>query len=74
MPFDAEELRSLGLEPADYRIIVVKSAVAWRTAYGSIAREVIEVDTPGVCTAHLQALPYRHVRRPVIPLDPEVVW
>ncbi|MDR7534211.1 MAG: M81 family metallopeptidase [Armatimonadota bacterium] len=74
MPFDAEELRTLGLDPAAYRIIVVKSAIAWRAAYGAITREVIEVDTPGVCTANLQALPYRKVRRPVVPLDPEVAW
>src|SRR5207249_1241552 len=53
MPFDQEELRVLGLEPARCRIIVVKSAIAWRAAYGTIARAVIEVDTPGVCTANL---------------------
>lgn len=49
MPFDAEELRVVGLEPRDCRIIVVKSANAWRAAYEDLARAVIEVDTPGVC-------------------------
>ena len=38
MPFDAEQLRSLGIEPADQKIIVVKSAIAWQAAYGDIAR------------------------------------
>lgn len=69
MPFDAEQLRSLGIEPADQRIIVVKSAIAWQAAYGDIAREVIHVDTPGICTANLKALPYKNVRRPIFPLD-----
>lgn len=74
MPFDQEELRVLGLEPGRCRIIVVKSAVAWRAAYGTMARAVIEVDTPGVCTADLRTIRYRRVRRPVVPLDEEVAW
>jgi len=69
MPFDAQQLRSLGIEPADQKIIVVKAAIAWQAAYGDIAREVIYVDTPGVCTSNLNALPYGRVRRPIFPLD-----
>lgn len=74
MPFDQEALKVLGLEPARCRIIVVKSAIAWRAAYGALARAVIEVDTPGVCTANLKTLPYRRVRRPIVPLDDDVAW
>ncbi len=74
MPFDQEELRVLGIDPARARIIVVKSAIAWRAAYESVARAVIEVDAPGVCTANLRTLPYRRVRRPVAPLDDDVRW
>ncbi|HYF01301.1 MAG TPA: M81 family metallopeptidase [Planctomycetota bacterium] len=69
MPFDAEEIRGMGIEPAACRIIVVKSALAWRSAYGDIARAVIDVDTPGPCTARLETLPYRRLRRPIAPLD-----
>jgi microcystin degradation protein MlrC len=68
-PFDAEHLRSLGIEPSDARIIVVKSAIAWRAAFGHIAKEVIDVDTPGLCTIHLESFPYRKIRRPIFPLD-----
>lgn len=71
MPFDAEELRVLGIEPRECRIIVVKSALAWKTAYGDIARTVIDCDTPGACTARLETLPYRRLRRPIAPLDRE---
>jgi microcystin degradation protein MlrC len=74
MPFDREEIRVMGLEPERCRIIVVKSALAWRAAYGEIARAVLDVDTPGVCTARLETLPYRRLRRPVFPLDAEVTW
>lgn len=69
MPFDAQQLRSLGIEPADRNIIVVKSAIAWQAAYGEIAKRALYVDTPGICTANLKTLPYRNVRRPIFPLD-----
>lgn len=69
MPFDAQQLRSLGIEPADKNMIVAKSAVAWQSAYGDIARAVYYVDTPGICTANLKTLPYQNVRRPIYPLD-----
>lgn len=69
MPFDQEELRSLGIDPLDYKIIVVKSAIAWRAAYGSLAKQIIEVDTPGICAANLARFEYKNVRRPVFPLD-----
>lgn len=58
MPFDAQQLLSLGVSPQYCRAIVVKSAVAWRAAYGDYAQEVIEVDAPGVCTANLSRLDY----------------
>jgi microcystin degradation protein MlrC len=49
----------------------VKAAVAHRRAYDPIAARMLWVDTPGPCTSNLRALPYRKVRRPVFPLDPE---
>jgi microcystin degradation protein MlrC len=74
VPFDAEQLRSQSIQPESEHIIVVKSAVAWQAAYGDIARLAIPVDTPGLCTTHLERFNYRKLRRPIYPLDPEMVW
>jgi microcystin degradation protein MlrC len=74
MPFDRQEIEVLGVDAAACRIIVVKSALAWKAAYGGLARAAILADTPGVCTARLETLPYRKLRRPVAPLDAEVPW
>jgi microcystin degradation protein MlrC len=74
MPFDREEIQVMGIDPATCRIIVVKSALAWRAAYGELAREVIDVDTPGVCTARLETLPYKKLRRPIAPIDRNATW
>ncbi|MGH9243742.1 MAG: M81 family metallopeptidase [Acidimicrobiales bacterium] len=56
-PFHREQLTSLGIEPADASIIVAKGAVAWRAAFGDVARRVIEVDTPGICPVDPYVLP-----------------
>ena len=56
-PFHAEQLLSVGIEPKSARIIALKGAIAWRAAYGDIARTVIEVDTPGICPVDPFMLP-----------------
>ncbi|MFQ5966774.1 MAG: M81 family metallopeptidase [Acidimicrobiia bacterium] len=48
-PFHAEQLLSVGIDPAEASIITAKGAIAWRSAYGDVAARVIEVDTPGIC-------------------------
>lgn len=69
-PFDLGQWRSQGIEPRELSVIVVKAAVAHRRAYDPIATRMLWVDTPGPCTSNLRSLPYRHVRRPIFPLDP----
>ncbi|MCY9659214.1 M81 family metallopeptidase [Paenibacillus chondroitinus] len=66
-PWDIGHVESIGLNPQDFHLIVVKSAVAWISAFGPIAKQVIEVDTPGCCTPSLHRLTYHHVPRSVFP-------
>jgi microcystin degradation protein MlrC len=68
-PFDLGQLRSAGVQPEQQKMIVVKSAVAYRAAYMPIAAGVIEMDTSGLCSANLARFPYAHLRRPIFPLD-----
>jgi microcystin degradation protein MlrC len=70
MPFDANQLRCVGIEPSERRIIVVKAAIAWKAAFGAMAAESIAVETPGVCATDLTSLAYQHAPRPIYPLDP----
>jgi microcystin degradation protein MlrC len=69
MPFDAGQLRALAIEPAAQRIIVVKAAVAWRAAFGEIARRAIVVDTPGVCASNLGWFAYQRRPQPLYPFE-----
>ncbi|NJN19461.1 MAG: M81 family metallopeptidase [Oscillochloris sp.] len=68
-PFDLAQLRGVGIIPESQKLIVVKSAVAYRAAYLPIAAGVVEMDTAGLCSANLQRFPYQYLRRPIFPLD-----
>lgn len=69
-PFDLGQLRSQGIVPETLRYIGIKAAVAHRRAYDPIAGRSYTVTTPGPCPSDLTILPYRHLRRPIFPLDP----
>jgi microcystin degradation protein MlrC len=68
-PWNLEQLRSIGIAPEKEKMIVVKSALAFRAAYEPIAASIIEVDSPGLSTVDLRQFDYRHIRRPIFPLD-----
>jgi microcystin degradation protein MlrC len=64
-----EQFRHLGLEPADYRIIVAKGVHSPRPTVAPIARSMHWVATPGVTTADLSTFEYHHRRRPMYPFE-----
>lgn len=68
-PFSLGALTCLGIEPARQRILVVKAAIAYKAAYAPVAGCVIEADTPGRTAINPTRFEYRHVRRPIYPLD-----
>ena len=72
--WDPQLYRSLGEEPTDARIVQVKSPTAFRAAYGPLADEIVIVESPGVSTPKLSSLPWKHLRRPIYPLDLEIVY
>lgn len=68
-PWNLQQLRSVGIDPEDFKILALKSAVAFRAAYEPIAAEIIEVNSPGLSSVDLAGFPYKHIRRPLYPLD-----
>jgi microcystin degradation protein MlrC len=68
-PFSLGQLTCLGIEPSRRRLLVVKAAIAYKVAYAPVAGTVIEVDTPGLTAVNPERFTYRHIRRPMYPLD-----
>jgi microcystin degradation protein MlrC len=68
-PFSLGQLTCLGIEPHRLRIIVVKAAIAYKAAYAPLGGTIIEVDTPGLTAVNPERFEYKHIRRPMFPLD-----
>jgi microcystin degradation protein MlrC len=68
-PFSLGQLTCLGIQPAHQRILVVKAAIAYKAAYAPLAGTIVEVDTPGLTAVNPERFAYRHIRRPMFPLD-----
>jgi microcystin degradation protein MlrC len=72
-PLDLELYRSQGIEPTDARFLVVKSSVHFRASHEPVAKEIIELDTPGLTSPRLAGFKFRKIRRPIFPLDFEML-
>ncbi|MGI6574942.1 MAG: MlrC C-terminal domain-containing protein [bacterium] len=68
-PLDPEIFRRMGIEPMDKQILVVKSSLHYRASYGPMAKEIIEVDAPGLAAMNFEQFKFQRVRRPIFPLD-----
>lgn len=73
MTVDPAMYRAVGLEPSAARIVVVKSHIQFRAGYDGIADEIILLDSPGMSSDHLTALPFRRIERPMFPWDRDTV-
>ena len=71
---DLSLFRSVGIEPTAARALVVKSSVHFRAAFAPIAAKIIDVDTPGISSPHLERFVFQHVRRPIWPLDADATY
>jgi microcystin degradation protein MlrC len=61
-PFSLQQLLSVGIQPQQLHILVVKAAIAFRAAYEPIAGQIIEVDTGGLTAVDLAHFAYHHIR------------
>ncbi|MGE0575631.1 MAG: M81 family metallopeptidase [Reyranella sp.] len=66
---DLQVFLSQGIDPTTKSVLVVKSVQHFRAAYGPIAREVVVVDSGGICSPDLGRLKFTRLRRPIWPLD-----
>jgi microcystin degradation protein MlrC len=68
-PNDLACLKSVGIDPARKRFLMLKSRVHYGAGFAGLAKAVIECAGTGVCTSDYSALRFENVRRPIFPLD-----
>jgi microcystin degradation protein MlrC len=70
---DPVQLRHLGLEPLEYRIVVLKRG--YLTApFQAISQRSILAFSPGATNCDVTQMEYRRVNRPMYPLDLDATW
>jgi len=68
-PHDLAAFTAVGIAPERQRFVMLKSRIHWRAGLRSLAHAVVECAGTGVCTSDYAALAFKHVRRPVYPVD-----
>ncbi|MDR1287968.1 MAG: M81 family metallopeptidase [Treponema sp.] len=66
-------LSALGVNPADYCLVLVKLGYL-EPCFKKIAARAIMAASRGCSCEILETIPYRKVRRPIYPLDPGMDW
>lgn len=68
-PYDMGIFNHCGFDPSHKKILVVKSAVHFRAHYKTVAKQILDVETPALGCMRPEMLPLAHCRRPIYPLD-----
>jgi len=68
-PWDIGVFTSVGIDPAAMRYVLLKSRIHYRAGFAPLAKATFTLDGVGVTTSDNTKLDYRHVRRPIYPLD-----
>ena len=74
MPFDNDHLRAAGIVPERQRLIVVKSAIAWRPHFRPFAVAEHYVDTPGIAASNLARFDFTRGGQNLYPVNPDARW
>ena len=70
-PFDLGVFTHCGIDPLQARYIVLWSRQHFRAGFEPIAGAVLRSAGPGVCSSDYSRFPYRHLHRPIFPIDRE---
>jgi microcystin degradation protein MlrC len=70
MEWDKAMYESQGLRLCDAALVFVKSPSHFRQSFGPAASRILVANTPGPTAPDMTRIPFKHVTRPLYPLDP----
>jgi len=68
-----DDFLTAGINPLDHKLVVVKLGYLFPELRAIAPREILTL-SPGYADMDLTRLPFRHVSRPIYPLDGDVQW
>ena len=69
VPVSLGAMTSIGLDPADFQIVIAKGVHAPVAAYEPVCTSLIRVDTNGATAADMRTFEYQYRRRPMYPFE-----
>ncbi|MGB6229279.1 MAG: MlrC C-terminal domain-containing protein, partial [Litorimonas sp.] len=66
---DLAQFETFGIDPRTRTCIALRSMQHFRAAFAPIAGRIVICDSGALCTLNYASLDYRHVDRPIHPLD-----
>lgn len=73
-PLDDGVITMTGADIRDYQLVCLKSANHFRAYFESRADGIVTSSPPGLGSGDLSTYPYRRIRRPIYPLDPDTCF
>lgn len=73
-PWDLGVFESVGIDPRRARFLLLKSRMYCRPVFVPIAASLVECDSRGVTSSDYGLFAFKHVKRPVYPLDSVASW
>ena len=72
-PYDMGIFNCIGIDPSGFDYLLLKSRMYARPVFGAIAKGLVECDADqgGPTSSNYALFPFKSIRRPVYPLDPE---
>ena len=71
-PYDPGCFTHAGLDPYNCRYILLKSRQHFRAGFEELAADIILAAGPGVCSSDYAQFDFRHLVRPIYPLDADM--
>lgn len=71
---DPEMIRMLGVEPTELNLMVLKVKGHFRAAFGDIARQIFDAESPGASMTDFTQLTFHKLRHPIFPFESPAEW
>lgn len=68
-PVDVGCFAHAGIDPTKKKFVLIKSRQHFRAGFEPIAKAIVMVAGPGVCSSDYDIFPFKNIPRPIYPLD-----
>ena len=73
-PWDLGVFTSLGVDPLDFKYIMLKSRMYFRPVFVPVAEAIVYCDGDGVTSSNNEKFEFKNIRHPIFPLDVETTF